>query len=133
MAATTEATPLAATPRKADEKADDVSNNNKMAPKTQPPQHAWATVVVASSVMGALFGLAFYKSHVYEPQVIRGQFLFKRFVMLKVRCNYLQCAHDVVSSFASLTPSFRAGLLRGDGNRRAHLLDDELHEGESDG
>ena len=34
--------------------------------------------------MGLLFGLAFYKSHVYEPQIIRGQFLFRRFIMLKV-------------------------------------------------
>ncbi|KAL9178476.1 hypothetical protein ACHAXT_001814 [Thalassiosira profunda] len=84
MAATTEATPLVATSQEADEEAAEVSNNNKMAPKPPPPQHAWTTVVLASSIMGALFGLAFYKSHVYEPQVIRGQFLFQRFVMLKV-------------------------------------------------
>ena len=34
--------------------------------------------------MGILFGLSFYKSHVYEPSIIRAQFLFRRFVMLKV-------------------------------------------------
>lgn len=44
----------------------------------------WTAVILASSAMGSIFGLAFYKSHVYEPQIIRGQFLFLRFVMLKV-------------------------------------------------
>jgi hypothetical protein len=30
--------------------------------------------------MGAVFGTAFAKSHVYEPEVIRDQFVFKRWV-----------------------------------------------------
>jgi len=44
----------------------------------------WIVVIAASAIMGLLFGVAFYKSHVYEPQTIRGQFLFRRFIMLKV-------------------------------------------------
>ena len=47
-------------------------------------QSNWPLVVLASSIMGACFGISFYKSHVYEPQIIRGQFLFQRFLMLKV-------------------------------------------------
>ena len=45
---------------------------------------SWSSTIVASGIMGVLFGAAFYKSHVYEPHMIRGQFLFQRFVMLKV-------------------------------------------------
>mmetsp|Transcript_10206 Transcript_10206/g.30152 ORF Transcript_10206/g.30152 Transcript_10206/m.30152 type:complete len:410 (-) Transcript_10206:41-1270(-) len=54
------------------------------APQQQQKPPSWAVVISASALMGMLFGLAFYKSHVYEPQIIRGQFLFRRFVMLKV-------------------------------------------------
>lgn len=35
-------------------------------------------------VMGFLFGLAFEKSRVFEPYVIRGQFVFKRWIMMKM-------------------------------------------------
>eukprot|EP00547_Thalassionema_nitzschioides_P001785 CAMPEP_0194216106 /NCGR_PEP_ID=MMETSP0156-20130528/18313_1 /TAXON_ID=33649 /ORGANISM="Thalassionema nitzschioides, Strain L26-B" /LENGTH=403 /DNA_ID=CAMNT_0038944795 /DNA_START=39 /DNA_END=1247 /DNA_ORIENTATION=+ len=45
---------------------------------------SWPLTIFASSFMGIFFGLAFYKSHVFEPQIIRGQFLFQRFIMLKV-------------------------------------------------
>lgn len=57
---------------------------NEPTPSQGETPPSWAVVIVVSSIMGCLFGLAFYKSHVYEPQIIRGQFLFTRFVMLKV-------------------------------------------------
>ena len=55
-----------------------------------PPAHAnrplpsWLSTILTSLLMGLIFGLAFYKSHVFEPTSIRGQFLFKKFIMLKV-------------------------------------------------
>lgn len=35
-------------------------------------------------VFGLIFGIAFEKSHVYKPDVLIGQFLFKDFTMIKV-------------------------------------------------
>lgn len=32
--------------------------------------------------MGLIFGTAFAKSHVFEPNVIRAQFLFQNFIMV---------------------------------------------------
>eukprot|EP00561_Arcocellulus_cornucervis_P013022 CAMPEP_0185803680 /NCGR_PEP_ID=MMETSP1322-20130828/2792_1 /TAXON_ID=265543 /ORGANISM="Minutocellus polymorphus, Strain RCC2270" /LENGTH=418 /DNA_ID=CAMNT_0028499589 /DNA_START=103 /DNA_END=1355 /DNA_ORIENTATION=+ len=55
-----------------------------------PPAHAtrplpsWPSTIFTSVLMGLAFGLAFYKSHVFEPASIRGQFLFLKFIMLKV-------------------------------------------------
>jgi len=40
---------------------------------------------VASVFMGVWFGIAFEKSRVFEPNVIRGQFTFECWIMLKVR------------------------------------------------
>ena len=45
---------------------------------------SWPVVVATSAVMGLVFGLAFSKSRVFEPANIRAQFLFERFVMLKM-------------------------------------------------
>jgi len=58
------------------------SNTTSRTSTVSPP--SWTWTIIASVLMGILFGLAFYKSHVYEPQMIRGQFLFQKFVMLKV-------------------------------------------------
>jgi len=43
-----------------------------------------AVVIVTSGLMGLIFGTTFAKSHVFEPYLIRAQFLFMRFVMLKM-------------------------------------------------
>lgn len=61
-----------------------LAGNTKAKEKNPSKRDSWTVVIVSSAIMGLLFGLAFYKSHVYEPQIIRGQFLFRRFVMLKV-------------------------------------------------
>ena len=34
--------------------------------------------------MGVVFGFLFEKSHVYEPQAIRGQFNFEVWIMMKM-------------------------------------------------
>eukprot|EP00729_Bicosta_minor_P023690 gene23690-11518_t len=44
----------------------------------------WYSIVIATVFMALLFGTAFAKSHVFEPSVIRDQFLFKRWLMLKM-------------------------------------------------
>lgn len=48
------------------------------------PMPSWPATIVTSLAMGLVFGLSFYKSHVFEPSSIRGQFLFQKFIMLKV-------------------------------------------------
>lgn len=40
--------------------------------------------IVVSTLMGLCFGFFFEKSHCYEPASIRGQFIFERWVMLKM-------------------------------------------------
>ena len=47
-----------------------------------------AVVVVTSGLMGLIFGTTFAKSHVFEPYLIRAQFIFLRFVMLKMVSIY---------------------------------------------
>ena len=44
---------------------------------------AWGFAMLTAAIMGLMFGSAFYKSRVFEPYVIRGTFLFRRFIMLK--------------------------------------------------
>ena len=41
-------------------------------------------IVLTSALMGLVFGTTFAKSHVFEPYLIRAQFIFARFVMLKM-------------------------------------------------
>ncbi len=43
-----------------------------------------AVVILTSVLMGLIFGTTFAKSHVFEPYLIRAQFIFMRFVMLKM-------------------------------------------------
>lgn len=38
----------------------------------------------SAMVMGFIFGFLFEKSHVYEPASIRGQFIFKKWIMMKM-------------------------------------------------
>lgn len=52
--------------------------------------------------MGICFGVSFYKSHVYEPQIIRGQFLFQRFVMLKVFFGAMGIGALIFSALSSM-------------------------------
>jgi hypothetical protein len=47
-------------------------------------QIRWYIFVVVSALMGCVFGLAFAKSHVFDPTVIRDQFLGRRWIMLKM-------------------------------------------------
>eukprot|EP01147_Barroeca_monosierra_P007365 gene7365-9751_t len=50
----------------------------------QPPQPSiWKGILIALS-MGFIFGFAFEKSRVFEPVNIRRQFLFERWLMLKM-------------------------------------------------
>lgn len=44
----------------------------------------WAKVFAMAAVMGLTFGAAFSKARVFEPMVVRGQLLFKSFIMLKM-------------------------------------------------
>lgn len=41
-------------------------------------------MIPTAVVMGLIFGAMFQKSHVYEPIVIRSQFIFARWIMLKM-------------------------------------------------
>ena len=46
--------------------------------------HQWARVIIGSIFMGTFFGVAMQSGQVTLPLVIRQQFLFQRFIMLKV-------------------------------------------------
>jgi hypothetical protein len=51
------------------------------ADQTSLPVHV---VLAISALMGFIFGFCFEKSRVFEPVVIRGQFVFERWIMLKM-------------------------------------------------
>ena len=55
-------------------------------PGSAPPPAPAVPVagLLVAAGMGLLFGLAFEKSRVFEPQSIRGQFLLRRWIMLKM-------------------------------------------------
>ena len=48
------------------------------------PQDLSISSLPVALTMGLLFGLAFEKSRVFEPYVIRGQFVFQRWIMVKL-------------------------------------------------
>jgi hypothetical protein len=54
--------------------------------------------------MGMLFGTAFAKSHVFEPSVIRDQFLFKRWLMLKMFLGAMGSSALCVAVLAAFDP-----------------------------
>jgi len=65
--------------------------NNDPDLKKQPPtshhEVSAAVVIPTAALMGLIFGTAFAKLHVFEPNVIRAQFLFQNFIMLKMFCG----------------------------------------------
>lgn len=85
--------------------------------QTAPPIHLhkpsvtdWVKIILMSAVMGIVFGIAFSRSRVFEPMVIRGQFIFANFIMLKM---FLAAVGTSALCFLiiSLTP-FKARLER---------------------
>jgi hypothetical protein len=58
------------------------TNEDVSSPETRTPD--WALVLPTSIVMGFTFGFCLEKSRVFEPMVIRGQFVFERWIMLKM-------------------------------------------------
>ena len=64
-----------------------------------------AGIVLTSILMGLVFGTTFAKSHVFEPYLIRGQFIFSRFVMLKMFLSAMGCGAlclAVLSKYATV-------------------------------
>jgi hypothetical protein len=72
--------------------ATDMETSAPVAPAEEAAVPATATadqtslpvVLAISALMGFIFGFCFEKSRVFEPMVIRGQFVFERWIMLKM-------------------------------------------------
>lgn len=58
--------------------------NTGAAAQPQLPAPQPLAALFTASCMGICFGFLFEKSHVYEPQAIRGQFNFERWIMMKM-------------------------------------------------
>jgi hypothetical protein len=60
------------------------SRANRAPAAAEPTKPSYVTAFVTASCMGVVFGFLFEKSHVYEPQAIRGQFNFEVWIMMKM-------------------------------------------------
>ena len=52
-------------------------------PEAAPAENYWIGLPAAAA-MGVIFGGLFEKAHVFEPQMTRGQFIFERWIMIKM-------------------------------------------------
>ena len=59
----------------------------------------------ASAVMGLWFGFLFEKSHVYEPQAIRGQFNFEVWIMMKMFMGAVSASCVAFVGLKTLAPA----------------------------
>ncbi|GBG30623.1 Hypothetical Protein FCC1311_068432 [Hondaea fermentalgiana] len=78
----------------------------------------WLIVGITTSIMGLIFGFAFAKSRVYEPHVIRAQFLFEKWIMLKMFLAAAGTSAAVFAVAAIVAPAkFEAARLDWDSSR----------------
>jgi uncharacterized membrane protein YedE/YeeE len=95
-------------------------------PQVAPPKAPESTLDMAvaalvASVCGLIWGIVFEKSRVFEIGSIRGQFLFERFVMLKLFMSAMGVSAFAITLTALKNPAlfdeirdkFRAGCQRG--------------------
>ncbi|GBG32763.1 Hypothetical Protein FCC1311_089882 [Hondaea fermentalgiana] len=83
--ATMEDGDLVVTPRVNSLKVDPEEAKSRLSISVEKPTLVdWFAVLAMSIVMGFIFGFAFAKSRVFEPMVIRGQFLFQNNIMMKM-------------------------------------------------
>lgn len=68
-------------------------------------------VMTKSAGIGLLFGFALEKAKVYDPQIIRDQMIFKRFIMIKMFFSALAASTIVVLIYRTRFPSAYAKIL----------------------
>jgi hypothetical protein len=86
--------------------AKDLSGNDETPSNILPPTRrpTWQ-ILITACVMGLFFGVFFDKSHVFEPANIRGQFVFKRWIMLKMFLGAVSSSSFAFAAASKLFPA----------------------------
>jgi len=64
--------------------------------------------LIVSAICGLVFGFALQKAHVYEPDIIRGQMLFKKWSMMEMFLTAAGCGVAAIAVVAYLIPGGRS-------------------------
>jgi hypothetical protein len=80
---------------------NDEGGNNTLLPTARP---TWQILATACA-MGLCFGIFFDKSHVFEPANVRGQFVFKRWIMSKMFLGAVSSSSFAFAATSKVCPA----------------------------